>query len=237
MKSMHKLSLVLVLVLSACGSDSPGDSGVDGGPNAPDAQNGDSPCGFEDRFLPYQPGYKWTYRVTDLAVPGSTNKSQTLTMETDPDLGEVIVQTTNKGTGTTVSALKIVGDAVVRLRQLDMDGAGILERTTTYDPGQNRLDEASAHLVLGATWDDTYTILVDKVGGTPVMGSRTDSWEVLGVDVDCESPLGSFKCLQLRRVRTAGGISDKQFFFAKGIGKIKEVNASQIEELVSCEAL
>lgn len=237
MKTMKYLSLAMAVALvSACGSDDPS-TDPDGGADTPDAKPGTSVCGFEDRFLPYQPGYKWTYRVTDLTTPGSTNKSQTLTMETDPELGEVIVQTTNKGTGSTVSALKRIDEAVVRLRQLDLDGTGTLERTTTYDPGQNRLDEASAHLVLGAEWDDDYSLTVEKVGDAPVVGSRTDHWKVLGVDVDCESPLGSFKCLHVQRVRTAGGISDKQFFFAKGIGKIKEVNASQIEELVSCEVL
>lgn len=226
------LSLSLTTgALAACGSDdSGGGDGVDGG------GGGENPCGFEDRYLPYQPGYQWTYRVTDLGNPEVTTKSQALTMETDPDLGPVIVQTTTKGTGTTISALKRVADSVLRLRQEDRDTLGALERTTTYDPGQNRLDEAAEHLVLGAEWDDVYTVTVADAAGAPVSsGERTDHWEVLGIDVECSSPLGDFTCLHLRRQRTAGGISDKQFFYAKGIGKVKEVNANQIEELVSCE--
>jgi len=232
MSCNQNIKLVFVIGLAACGGD------TDGG-DIPDAQvtdstPGASPCGFEDRYLPFQPGYKWTYKVTDLSSPGTRDKSQILTMENDPELGEVIIQTTNKGNGATVSALQRIGDAVVRLRQLDLDVASVLERTTTYDPGQNRLDEAAENLVLGAKWDDVYSLSVAKVGSPVVEGQRTDSWEVLGVDVDCDSPFGTLKCLQLRRIRTAGGISDKQFFFAKGVGKIKEVNASQIEELVSC---
>ncbi len=219
----------------ACGSDSGSDA--DGGTEA-DASD-QSPCGFENRYLPYQPGYKWTYRVTNLANPEVTTKTQELTTETDADLGEVIVQTTSKGTGTTVSALKRVDEAIVRLRQEDHDSLGALERTTVYDPGQTRLDEADARFTMGA-WDDVYTVTVTDELGAPVPGSsgeRTDHWEILGVGVPCSSPLGEFSCLHIRRQRTVGGVSDKQFFFALGIGKVKEVNANQVEELVSCEVL
>ncbi|MCP4443800.1 MAG: hypothetical protein GY811_00455 [Myxococcales bacterium] len=219
--------------LAACGGDDDGD-GSDAGPG-PDA-GAEGPCGFEDRYLPYQEGYQWTYRVTDLGSPATTSKTQALATADDPDLGAVIVQTTTKATGTTVSALKRVADSVVRLRQEDRDELGTLERTTVYDPGQNRLDEVAEHLVLGAEWDDVYTVTVTDETGAPVSsGERTDHWEVLGVDVECSSPLGDFTCLHLRRQRTAGGVSDKQFFFAKGIGKVKEINANQVEELIGCE--
>lgn len=222
--------LVLIsTALGACGGDE-GDGGnaADAGPNGP--------CGFEDRYLPYQPGYSWTYRVTDLSNPGTTTKSQALTMEDDAELGPVIVQTTTKATGSTVSALRREEDSVLRLRQEDFDELGALERTTVYDPGQNRLDESAENLVMGAEWDDVYTVTVtDETGQLVSAGERTDRWEVLGVDVDCSTPLGDFTCLQLRRQRIVGGISDKQFFYARGIGKVKEVNANQVEELVACE--
>ncbi len=216
------------VALTGCGGGDDDGSGADAG--------ADGPCGFEDRYLPYQAGYQWSYRVTDLGNPAVTTKSQELTMEDDSELGAVIIQTTTKATGTTTSALKRQADSVVRLRQEDRDELGALERTTVYDPGQNRLDEAPSNLVLGAEWDDVYTVTVTDASGAPVSsGERTDHWEVLGVDVECSSPLGDFTCLHLRRQRIAGGVSDKQFFYAKGIGKVREVNANQVEELVSCE--
>ncbi len=212
-----------VLALTSCGDD--GGGGGDG-----------SVCGFEDRYLPYQAGYSWTYRVTDLVSGQTPTKTQSVAMETDATLGEVFVQTTTKATGSTISALKRQGDAVVRLRQEDLTMTGVLERTTLYDPGQNRLDEAADKLVLGAEWDDNYSVTVtDALGGAPVVTARTDHWTVLGVDVDCSSPLGSFQCLHVRRQRVVGGVSDKEFFFAKGIGKVKEANVNQIEELIACE--
>jgi hypothetical protein len=232
MTNLHKLVLLLPLGLlaGACGDD--GGSATDGG-GTPET------CGFEDRYLPYQVGYGWTYRVTDLVGGDVFTKTQSLTT----GAGDLIVQTTNKANGSTVSTLQVIQDAtrdaVVRLEQEDRNGTGDPERTTTYDAGQTRLDEHPDKIVLDATWQETYTATVVEVTGVPPGTSteRTDTWTVLGVDVDCTSPFGDFKCLHVRRVRTVAGTqtSNKEFFFAKGIGKVKEANGSQLEELVSCQ--
>ena len=235
MKIQRKLALMtLGLIAGACGDD--GAAATDGGGTP-------TTCGFEDRYLPYQAGYSWTYSVTDLVAGDVFTKSQSLATGTHPTFGDVIVQTTNKANGSTVSALQVVQnatqDAVVRLEQEDRNGAGDLERTTTYDAGQTRLDEHPDRIVLDATWQETYTATTVEATGVPPDTSveRTDTWTVLGVDVDCTSPFGELKCLHVRRVRTVMGTqtSNKEFFFAKGVGKVKEANGSQLEELVGCE--
>lgn len=234
--STHILSFALAISVSsmamACGGDNGGDDaggGADSGPT-------DSACGFADRYLPFEAGHSWTYRVTNLGTPEVVTKNQSLTAENDQELGEVLVQVTEKGNGSTVSKFQIEGDAVMRKKQEDLDATGALEKTTTYNPGQLRIDESSERIALGAEWDETYEVVeTDATGFELSRGTTIDHWEVLGVDVDCTSPLGSFKCVHFRRQRTAGGLSDKQYFFAKGIGKVKEVNANQVEELVSCE--
>ena len=234
--SANTLSVGLAVSLSSMALACGGDDDDDGNAGGADSGPGDSVCGFSDRFLPFEDGYSWTYRVTSLGTPEVVTKSQSLTAETDPVLGDVLVQVTEKDNGTTVSKFQLDGEAVLRRLQEDRDATGALEKTTTYDPGQLRIDEASDRITLGAEWDSIYEVVqTDSTGFELSRGSTTDHWEVLGVDVDCSSPLGDFKCLQLRRQRTAGGISDKQYFFAKGIGKVKEVNANQVEELVSCE--
>lgn len=227
------IALSVSSLLFACGG---GDDGDTGGAGA-DAGPGESACGFSsDRYLPFEAGYSWTYRVTNLGTPEVVTKSQGLTAVTDPELGEVLVQTTAKDNGTTVSMFKVEGDVVLRLRQEDRNATDALEKTTDYDPGQVRLDESSEHIVLGEEFDSIYEVVVTDPAGVELSrGSTTDHWTVLSVDVDCSSPLGDFKCLQVRRQRTVGGISDKQYFFAKGIGKVKELNANQVEELVACE--
>lgn len=232
MTNLHKLVPLLTLGLLAGGCGDDGGSATDGGGTP-------GTCGFEDRYLPYQAGYSWTYRVTDLIGGDVFTKTQSLTAGT----GDLIVQTTNKANGSTVSSLEVIQnatqDAVVRLEQEDRSGIGDLERTTTYVAGQTRLDEHPDRIALDATWQETYTATVVEVTGVPpdMSTERTDTWTVLGVDVDCSAPFGDFSCLHVRRVRTVAGTqtSNKEFFFAKGIGKVKEANGSQLEELVTCE--
>lgn len=196
----------------------------------PDASS--SPCGFEDRYLPLEHGNTWTYEVTDLATGSVETKHQEFELATDPVFGEIIIQTTNKSDERIVSALKREGDVVLRLREEHFDLQEFLFDTVTYDPGKSRIDETPAHLIVGAEWDEVYT-MDTLTGGTDI--PRTDHWEVLGSDVECGTGFGDLRCLHLKKVRLQGGIRTKEFFFARGVGKVKTVAPNEIEELVSCE--
>lgn len=224
---------VLALALGACGG---GNGTGDGG--GADGGGTDDPCGFQERYLPQAAGYSWTYRVVDLSSGEQTEKSQYLEASDErPELGDdVLRQVTNKDSGQTVSFVTVRDDTVLRLVQEDYDALGALQRTTTYDPGQARLFETADRLEAGATWSESYLETeYDAAGALVSEVTTTEEWEVISADAECESPLGTFRCLHVRRVRTAGGIADKQYFFARGIGKIKEIGSKQIEELVACE--
>jgi len=225
---MMRLSILCAfsLLTTACGGNS---TGVEPDPSA---------CGFsESNYLPFAVGYQWTYQVTDLVTGARSTKTQSIdSTVSDAMFGEVSIQITNKDTGRTESKIAKVGDALLRFQQQDFDMLGTLERTTTYDPHKIRLDETPARLAMGATYSENYTAtVVDSVGSVPT--SRVDEWEVLGVDVPCDSPFGQFSCLHLRRLRTAGGVADKGFFFAPGVGKVREVGLNQVEELTGCQTL
>jgi len=197
--------------------------------------SGSGDCGFVDDLLPYEVGYTWTYSVTDLdSGERSTKFQQIESAPDDPTYGPVVLQITDKARGQTRSLLRKDGDQVIRFEQQDLSLTGALERTTVYDPPKLRIDESDARIAPGATFSEMYTeTTTDSLGETVQM--VTDEWEVLGVDVGCESALGTFSCIQLRRVRTVGGNSNKQFFFARGVGKVKEVGAKTVEDLVDCE--
>ena len=91
-----------------------------------------------------------------------------------------------------------------------------------------------AHLAMSAAWDESYTqIDYDASDLETARVPTTEHWEVLGVDVDCSSPLGDFKCLHIRRTRTQGGVAVKEYLLARGIGKIRE-DGGQIEQLTAC---
>jgi len=228
--------LPALLPLAACGGGGEGDADggdVDAGGDALD-------CSFEsDDYLPYAPGFTWTYRLTDLDDGERAIKEQRIDPEVDhPDYGPVVVQVTGKQSGETVSLTRREGDRVLRFEQEDRDASGALERTTVYQPPQVRIDESSEHVELGAAWDETYTEIEYDPLGVEVMRVETvDHVEILGVDDPCDSPMGEFSCLRVRRTRLAGGVAEKEFHFARGIGKIREVGSNQLEELTACGPL
>jgi hypothetical protein len=164
-------------------------------------------------------------------------KSQSISSElvTDDDFPgvELLEQVTEKDNGSTVSLFVVEGDALMRKKQIDLDLSGAYERDTVYSPGKLRFDESEAATAAGATFDDVYTATVNDATGA-VATETTDRWEVIGVDVACSSPYGEFQCIHVRVTRTVGGVAVKDFFFAPGVGKVREEGQSQLEELTAC---
>ena len=220
----------------ADGADDVGDDGgddVDGGPDAgPTVQ-----CGFAaDDFLPYAAGNTWTYLLTDLDTGARATKEQRIDPEFEhPDYGLVFTQVTGKIDGSTLSLARREGDRVLRFQQEDRDATGALERTTIYEPPQVRIDESPERTELGAEWDETYTEIELDPDGVELSRIETvDHNKVIGVDDPCTSPLGEFRCMRIERKRLAGGVAEKEFQFARGIGKIREIGSNQLEELSAC---
>lgn len=217
-----------LLALAGCGGDDGGGSGDGGGDSGM--------CGFEsDDYLPYQAGFTWTYTITDLVSGAKETKEQRLEPEMEhPEFGTVLTQVSGKLGGSTVSLVRKDGYRVLRFQQEDRDASDQLEKTTTYEPPAIRIDESPERTEVGAEWDEVYDETVeDPVNGTTVIPT-TDHWKVLGVDEPCESPLGTFSCIRLQRTRTRGGIAEKEFQFARGIGKVVEIGPNQLEELAAC---
>ena len=67
---------------------------------------------------------------------------------------------------------------------------------------------------------------------SPVTTSKHDTWVVEATDAQITVPAGTFTCLQLRNLNTVTG-SDNRYWFAQGVGKIREEGATQVEELTS----
>lgn len=239
-RSVRAIATAALAALAACdgGGDDADDGGDDAADDAADDGGGDAvDCDFDsDDYLPYAAGYTWSYRLTDLDDGERAIKEQRIEPEmVHPDYGAVVVQVTGKINGETISLTRKEGDRVLRFQQEDRDATGALERTTIYDPPQIRIDESSEHIQVGAAWDEAYTEIVLDPAGVEIMRVDTvDRSEVLGVDDPCDSPMGEFSCLRVRRTRLAGGVAEKEFHFARGIGKIREVGSNQLEELTAC---
>ena len=193
----------------------------------------------EARYLPLKVGATWTYRVTNPAAPGSAATVKTSRVEAHELVGDLKpavsafrVLTIKAGGGSTVSWQEVRGLRVVRHRERSLDGRGMLQLDEWYLPEKLRLDEAPGRLAAGATWTESYreTQMAPGVPNTTVM--PTDQWTVEPQET-ITVPAGSFPCLKLRR-RALGGTAtaDKTYWFARGVGKVKETGG-QSEELVS----
>ena len=75
---------------------------------------------------------------------------------------------------------------------------------------------------------------VDKVTGQTATKSKDETWKVEAVDESVTVPAGTFSALRVRK--TTSGAADKTFWFAKGVGKLKETG-EQTEELKAVSGL
>ena len=57
-----------------------------------------------------------------------------------------------------------------------------------------------------------------------------DTWRVVALDEMVTVPAGTFSAVVIEKV---GGTSTKRYWFARGVGKVKEQSGTQLEELKS----
>lgn len=213
----------LLLVLCGCAADS-----------EPDPVQVD--CPETGRYLPMRTGASWTYRVTD-DNGDMTEKTQTVGAEEDVGGAKVgtlafRVETTKAG-GTVTSWQEDTGDGVIRHHERDASGTTATDEW--YEPYRTRISESTAHVTAGAAWSEDYTESVtDLATNLTTTASKTERWEVVAVDEVVSVPAGDFCAMRVHRTSTVGGVpgSDKTYWFARDVGKVKETGATQTEELV-----
>ncbi len=212
-------------------------SGVDAGAQGGNAGLPDA--GELASYLPWHEGNTWTYQVTDAGVLSSkvtTVGALEAVGGTGPnaDLEANRVETT-KGVGgmdLTVSWQLLVGDRVLRYREQSYSAStGDLELDEHWDPYKIHFDGSAAHTAADATWLEEYQETKLPVGAAPEVATARDRWTVIAVDEEVTVPAGTFSTLVLTK---AGGTVLKTYYYARGVGKVKE-EGTQTEELESFE--
>lgn len=217
--------LLIVIVVGACGDDAQvTDDGRMATCDTPAAQ----------RYLPLAIGASWTYDTSDEGAPNVVKTSMVEALEDvgDRKVGTTAyrIRTTKVGAGDVVSWQEDRCTSIVRHREQAFDANAVLLNDQFYVPGKLRVDEATEHVVVGAAWSTAYTeVEVDPVVGTHTV-SKTEDWIVEAVDELVTVPAGTFSCLKVRKLTS--GAADKTYWFASGIGKIKE-EGEQVELLTS----
>jgi hypothetical protein len=232
--SLSMLSLTGIgCLLLACGSVDPADdqpgSGGDGG----------SSPRPEGPLLPWAVGNTWTYRVTKDGVVTlkTTSIGETEMVGGDGPNADAMAYhvTTAKGTDANDHTESWQApsaddpDRIVRYREQSFDAiSGNLELDEYWDPEKLHVDGSAAHTVKGASWLEAYAETKLPVGLTPTTHDVRELWTVLEDDATVEVPAGTFE--HVIHLQKSGGGSAKEYFYLRGVGKIKE-SGTQTEEL------
>jgi hypothetical protein len=129
-----------------------------------------------------------------------------------------------------------VGDVVVNYReQAYVFGTDTLATEVWWEPSRIRFDETPSHLVVGATWTERFTEIKRPAGGTATPTTDMVRWDVLAKEtVTISITAGVNKtypdALKVTHTTASGG-GLKIFWYASGVGKVKETGG-QTEELI-----
>lgn len=200
---------------SGCGDQPPDlpDSGVqDAGPPS---------------LLPARVGNTWTYRVTKGSGRIAT-KVQTVTGTAALEGGAgVVFRTEEDGVLEVESYQRVEGPRHVRVRELEYR-AGVPHRRVVYEPPALRVD--SVQTAAGTRFTDSHTKYTYDAAGTLLLTEpRAHEFIIEAENELIEVAAGSFRCVRVRRTRS-GTESEKTYWYAPGVGKVKEVGG-QTEEL------
>ncbi len=221
------LSLLLPLLVG-CGSEDPSKDQADASANISTGP-----------LLPWATGNSWTYQVTQAGeistkvttlgdeepVGGSGPNSEALALK--------VVTTKASGADETVSWQALQGDKVLRYREQSFSAStDELELEEHWDPYKLHVDWSAEHTALDATWLEEYEETKLPVGQTVVTESRHDRWVVIAVGEEVVVPAGTFSDTVV--LQKLGGSTTKTYWYARGVGKLKETG-DQTEELVEYE--
>jgi hypothetical protein len=126
------------------------------------------------------------------------------------------------------------GTRVVRMRHDVYDETDTLTKVRDYVPGFLRFDRA--RIAVGEQWAEDYTTYTDstpETAGDAVPESASYLYEVLE-PADVTVPAGDFDdCVVVQRKKTSGSSPEiKIYYYAPGVGKVKEITEGTKEEVL-----
>jgi hypothetical protein len=216
-----------------------GGASTDGGrPAAGEGGGGGVPEPVEaEPLLPWKAGNSWTYRITkagkvtekttvvgdEEVVGGSGPNKKLLANHVTTDKGQ------NDHTESWQAPSPLNPLRIVRFReQAFAASTGALDNEVHYDPEKLHVDGSPEHTLKGATWLENYEETTLIVGLPATSHPVEERWTVLDDNETLEVPAGTFEgVIHLRKK----GNSTKDYWYVRGVGKLKETG-TQTEELV-----
>ncbi len=210
---MRNAALVLFLGLAACGSEPP---------VVIDPGDGD--------LYPLAVGNRWTFRVTDSSgvVSTKTQEITGTTMTSDGKTAFVTLTRRAEDKGTR-SVQGYEDERMVRYSEQTLQGDSVIF-DYRFDPPGLRIH--SGQRDVGATYSDSHDKLkLDVNGDVLEVESKVHTFTVEAVET-IQVPAGDFECVRISRASET--TTDKIYWYAPGVGKVKEIGG-QTEELASVD--
>lgn len=219
------------------GSDTPSQAGMTSQPNASAA--GAASVSALEPLLPWQVGNSWTYRITE---PGEVTTEKTTTIGPAELVGGVgpnadavanLIRTVESNAELTTSwqgPSPLNPLRIVRFRERDQDGSPALPFESYYEPEKLRVDETPEHTRAAAIWVEEYVETLLRPGMEALTTAYRELWRVENDDETVTVPAGTFTAVV--HFSKEGSTASKHYWYARGVGKVKE-EGQQLEELVS----
>ena len=231
---------------ASAGSGATGAVGAEGGEPSAGGTSGGGTAGApnlppEGALLPWAVGNTWTYKVTET---GGVVSEKVTTVGDEEEVGgmgpsaallafHVVTSKGANGNDRTESwqtPSPDNPDRIVRYREQAFGAiAGMLEQEEHWDPEKLHIDGSPDRTVAGASWLERYDETKLPVGLTMTTHTVSERWTVISDDETVEVPAGTFE--HVIHFQKAGGDSTKEYWYLRGVGKLKETG-SQTEELV-----
>lgn len=202
-------TFILLALTAACGSNPPLTS---------ETENED--------FIPLAVGNRWTYNVTNSGIPSikiQTVRSATTTAEGQAAFELFSEREDGKGT----LSIQWVKDGQMWRALEETYREGVLNNRYVFEPNMLRLD--STQVTAGATYEDQHEKRrIDDTGAVLEIEEKDHRFVVEAGNEFVEVDAGTFSCIRVTRSRVGG--TSKTYWYAPGVGKIKETGG-QTEEL------
>jgi hypothetical protein len=115
------------------------------------------------------------------------------------------------------------------------DGMATLDASVDYGVGFTRFDESWAEQAVGYEETPAYERVETPAGGTArAPEARRHTFEILSLSESVQTSVGTFDCIKIKRTKDweaeadgldASDAEPKIFWFARGIGKVRELNS------------
>jgi hypothetical protein len=216
-----------------------GGAGGSGGSSPDLGEAPPTPLADADSYFPLGMGSTWTFNIIRNGTPETKQQGIDGTEMLTGDKAAVSAVRLKEDISGDIQLtwFERKGSATVTHRQMENAPDGTLKFDESYTPFDIRLEEAPDRIVVGANYSIDFVIdRTDPQKGNSTK-PKTHAFKVVGAGESVTVAAGTFTTLHVRRSDPTDG-SFREYWYAKGLGKVKEMDSNgDTEELAAFSGL